>query len=248
MTHPYDRIGIQYRATRREDERIARFLWSALGDAQSVVNVGAGAGAYEPTDREVVAVEPSATMIAQRPPNSAPVIQAVAESIPLASKRFDTALAINTLHHWADLEAGLGELRRLAKRQVLMFLRHPAAGVPFWLTEKYFQALDPSARMDPIVRAISKVFPNVRRFPFHLPQDCHDGLFTAFWARPEAYLDPNIRANMSNFALQASPGLESGLERLEADLRSGAWDRAFGQLRTQQELNLGHLLLVASCE
>lgn len=241
----YDRIGRSYRATRKADPRIAALIEDALGDARSVVNVGAGTGAYEPMDREVLAVEPSETMIAQRPRGSAPVIQASAEQLPLADDSFDAALAVNTVQHWTDLRGGLRELRRIAHKRIVIFLRDAGRGTPFWLVEDYLPALDPSVRTSAIVETIEHELRPVRAVPVCLPRDCLDGVFCAYWARPEMYLDSEIRRNISNFALAAENDLSDGLARLEADLDSGAWDRRYGHLRSLPELDLGHRILIA---
>jgi SAM-dependent methyltransferase len=245
MSSLYDRIGGNYRATRRADPRIAALIRDALGDAHSVVNVGAGSGAYEPLDREVLAVEPSETMIVQRPRDSAPAIQASAEELPLSDDSFDAALAVNTAQHWTDLRAGLRELRRVARKRIVIFLRDSRSGVPFWLVEEYLPALDPSGRLAAIVETIERELRPIRVVPVRLPRDCADGLFSAYWGRPELYLDREIRQNISNFALAAEEDVEEGLARLEADLESGAWDRRYGHLRSLQELDLGHRLLIS---
>lgn len=245
MSGLYERIGGSYRATRRSDPRIATLIAGALGDARSVVNVGAGTGAYEPTDREVLAVEPAQTMIAQRPRGSAPVIQASAEELPLSDERFDAALAVNTVHHWSDLRAGLRELRRVVRKRVVIFLRDGSSGTPFWLVQDYLPALDQPRRMSAIVETIKHELRPLTALPVPLPQDCCDGLFSAFWGRPEMYLDSEIRRNISNFALAAEDDLGEGLARLEADVESGAWDRRYGHLRSLPNLDLGHRLLVA---
>jgi SAM-dependent methyltransferase len=245
LTAKYDSIGHTYAATRREDPRLVAILRDALGDARSVVNVGAGAGAYEPADRDVLAVEPSETMIAQRPPGSARVLQASAEDLPLDDGSFDAALAVNTVQHWTDLRAGLRELRRVARRRVVVFLRDPQRGTPFWLTKDYLPSLDPSGRFGAIVAAIHEELASVRDRPVCLSRDCADGLFTAYWARPEMYLDPEVRRNMSNFALAKDDDVVAGLAALKSDLESGAWDRSYGHLRTLSELDLGHRVFVA---
>jgi SAM-dependent methyltransferase len=245
MSRLYDRIGGSYGATRRPDPRIAALINDALGDARSVVNVGAGTGAYEPTDREVLAVEPSETMIAQRPRRSAPVIQASAEELPLPDNSFDAALAVNTVHHWTNLRSGLRELRRIARQRIVIFLRHPRSGAPFWLVEDYLPALDQSGRSSAIVETIEHELRPVTALAVRLPHDCLDGLFSAYWGRPEMYLDSEIRRNISNFALAAEGDLAGGLARLQADVESGAWDRRYGHLRFLPELDLGHRLLVA---
>lgn len=241
----YDRIGGTYRATRREDPRIAARIDAALGDARSVANIGAGAGAYEPSNREVLAVEPSIAMIEQRPPGAAPAIQASAERLPIPDAAFDAVLAVNTVQHWADVRAGLREARRVARKRVVIFLRDAQAGTPFWLTGDYLPRLDASRRMTPIIAAIRELLPSAEARPVALPRDCADGLFTAFWARPEVYLDSHARRNISNFALARDEDVTSGLARLSADLASGAWDRRHADLRSLPELDLGHRILVA---
>jgi SAM-dependent methyltransferase len=248
MSALYDRIGASYRATRGQDPRIAALIAGALGDARSVVNVGAGVGAYEPTDREVLAVEPSETMIAQRPPGAAPVIQAGAEKLPLQDGSFDAALAVNTVQHWTDLRAGLRELRRVARRRIVIFLRDARSGAPFWLTRDYLPSLDPSRKLAAIVEVIREELPSVEALPVRLPRDCADGVFTAYWGRPEMYVDAEIRRNISNFALAAGDELARGLASLRADLESGAWDRKYGHLRSLPELDLGHRVFVAELE
>ncbi len=243
MSSLYDRIGTSYHATRKPDPRIAALIAAALGDARSVVNVGAGAGSYEPVDREVLAVEPSETMIAQRPAESAPVIQASAERLPLDDDSFDAALAVNTVQHWSDLRAGLHELRRVARRRVVIFLRDGRLGVPFWLVEDYLPTVVRSQGV--AVEAIEGELGPLMAVPVPLPRDCRDGMFSAYWARPELYLDPDIRRNISNFAVAKAVDVREGIGRLAADLESGAWDRRYGHLRSLPELDYGHRLLIA---
>jgi SAM-dependent methyltransferase len=244
VTALYDRIGTHYASTRTPDVRIARLIREALGDAHSVLNVGAGAGSYEPSDLEVLAVEPSAAMIAQRPAGAAPVLQASAEKLPLPDKSYDAALAVNTVHHWRDLRAGLGELRRVARKRIVIFMRDGARGESFWLAD-YLPALDQSTRTSEIAETIERELRPVTVRPVLLPRDCSDGLFSAYWARPEMYLDSAVRRNISQFALTPEAEVGEGLARLEADLESGAWDRLHGHLRSLPELDLGHRLLVA---
>jgi SAM-dependent methyltransferase len=245
MSTLYDRIGSTYGATRGGDPRIADAIRAALADATSVVNVGAGTGAYEPRDRDVVAVEPSATMISQRPRGSPPVVQASAEELPLADKSFDAALAVNTLQHWTDLRAGLRELSRVARERVVIFLRDPQRGTPFWLVEDYLPTLDPASRMSSIIATIEQELQPLDAIPVPLPRDCVDGMFTAYWGRPEMYLDPETRQNISNFALAPEADIAAGIARLERALTTGAWDSRYRHLRSLQELDLGHRLLIA---
>ena len=215
MSTVYDRIGRSYAATRGSDPRIAARIDEALGDARSVINVGAGTGAYEPADREVLAVEPSATMIAQRSPAAAPAIQASAEALPLPDDSFDAALAVNTDHHWSDLRAGLREMRRVARTRVIIFLRNPQSGTPFWLVQDYVPALERSHRMAEIVATIEDELRPLAVVRVPLPRDCADGLFSAYWARPEMYLNCEVRLNISNFALAAEDDVAAGIARLQ---------------------------------
>ncbi len=246
MQPRYDQIGKTYRDTRKQDPRIARLIDIALGDARSVLNVGAGTGSYEPSDRELLAVEPSETMIRQRPDGAAPAIQASAEALPLQDKSFDAALAVNTIHHWQDVRAGLRELHRVIRNRVVIFLRYPQDGVALWLTEEYFPTLFSDRRMANIVSAIEDELGPIERVRIPLPAKCEDGLFSGYWARPEMYLNGEIRRNISNFALADEETVKQGLKALQADLESGAWDRKYGHLRTLPEIDIGHRLLVAN--
>jgi SAM-dependent methyltransferase len=239
----YDRIGTDYATTRGSEPRIARLIRNALGDARSLVNVGAGTGSYESDDLEVLAVEPSAAMIAQRPASAAPALQASAESLPLADDSYDAALAVNTVHHWRDLRAGLGEMARVARQRVVIFLRDGSRGEPFWL-EEYLPALDRSQEMARISQTIEDTYAAVVEIRVALPRDCADGLFSAFWARPEMYLEPTVRDNISHFALATDDATRAGLARLRADLNDGTWDARYGYLRSLPELDLGHRLFV----
>jgi SAM-dependent methyltransferase len=240
----YDRIGTSYAATRGPEPRIARRIREALGDARSVVNVGAGVGSYEPADLEVLAIEPSAAMIAQRPADAAPALQASAESLPLEDASYDAALAVNTVHHWRDLRLGLHELRRVARQRVVIFMRDGSRGQPFWL-EQYLPALDLSEEVARISQTIEDEYGQVSEIAVPLSRQCADGLFSAFWGRPEMYLDDLVRANISHFALAEDAVVADGLARLARDLRSGGWDARYGHLRSLPELDLGHRLLVA---
>ena len=245
MSTLYDQIGRSYQATRKPDPRIAALILEALGDARSVLNVGAGTGSYEPTDREVLAVEPSATMIAQRPPGAAPVIQASAEQLPLPDQSYDAALAVNTIHHWHDVPRALAELRRVVRRRIVVFMNERERGGDFWLVDRYFPQLQANASDLTEIRAIlERELGPLREIPLALPADCVDGLFTAYWARPEAYLDATVRANISWFAWLSEDEVAAGVDRLAADLASGEWDRRYGHLRKLPELHLGHRILV----
>jgi SAM-dependent methyltransferase len=212
------------------------------------VNVGAGAGSYEPRHGRVVAVEPSWAMIRQRPLGAGRAVQAYAEALPFGDRAFDAALAILTVHHWSDRERGLAELRRVARR-VVLFTWDPAAADRFWLTTEYFPgivALD-LPRFPPM-RELAARLGRVQVQPVPIPADCADGFLGAWWRRPEAYLDPATRRGISSFAQIPRAQLMRGLRELRADLRSGAWDRRHGHLRQAAELDLGYRLVVASSE
>jgi len=241
----YDVIGRTYSATRQTDPRIAARLWAALGDARSVVNVGAGTGNYEPPDRDVTAVEPSAVMIAQRPPGAAPAVQAAAERLPFADASFDAAMAVLTLHHWTDWRAGLAELRRVAREQVVVLSWDPTYRRALWLTSEYFDFLaDDDAEQFPTVEEQAAAI-DARAEVVPVPWDCHDGFYSAFWRRPEAYLQPAVRAGISVLAMRAEAELAEGLRRLREDLDSGEWARRHADLLELDELDLGYRLLIA---
>jgi SAM-dependent methyltransferase len=243
-TDLYDRIGTTYRATRREEPRIAALVHAALGDARTVLNVGAGTGSYEPGDRDVLAVEPSAVMRAQRPPGSAPVIAAAAEALPFADGSFDATMAVLSDHHWTDRLQGLRELRRVARRRAVVFQWDPAAAWDFWLVREYLPAfardLDPGS-----FTRVREALGATRVEPVPVPHDCADGFLMAYWRRPEAYLDPAVRANISVFALLDQAEVAAGLARLREDLASGDWHRRHADLLALDAADLGYTLLVA---
>ena len=246
----YDRIGTTYTSTRRPDPRIERAIHDALGDAQSVINVGAGAGGYEPADREVVAVEPSPVMIAQRPPGAAPVIRADAERLPFEDGSFDAAMAVLSDHHWKDRRRGLQELARVARRRVVLFNADPGQAAKLWMTTEYLPAFlevfDPGyGEAGFWERELRSILGDVRLQEVPIPHDCADGFYGAFWRRPHAYLDPVVRAGISVFA-QLDPGhVERGIAALAADLESGAWERRHRDLLALDELSLGYYVVVA---
>src|SRR5262245_7208045 len=188
----YDQIGRTYIATRHPDARIAAAIMGALGDVQTVVNVGAGAGAYEPTDHSIFAVEPSSHMIRQRAAGSAAVIQATAEALPFRDHSFDAALALLTLHHWTDWRRGLDEMKRVADRLVV-FTFEPGDVGSFWLTDAYFpEIVDLDRGRCPSVADLVRHLGNCQVHRIAIPHDCVDGFLAAYWRRPEAYLDPRV--------------------------------------------------------
>lgn len=241
----YERHGLAYATRRRADPRIAARIHAALGDARTVVNVGAGAGSYEPEDRWVLAVEPSATMRAQRPLNAAPAIAARAEALPLDAGAVDAALASVTVHHWQPPEAGLRELRRVARGPVVVFTFDLDA-VPAWQQEHLAEALAVDRPRFPRVEEIAAVLGGRTRIEtIPTPADCTDGFVEAFWSRPEALLDPDVRAAQSLWTL-LTPGAEERIvERLREMLADGSWDRRYGHLRHEAAVD-GSLRLVIS--
>jgi SAM-dependent methyltransferase len=246
-TQTYDRIGRGYATCRRPDPRIAARLHAALAGCRSVLNVGAGAGSYEPTDRVVVALEPSRTMIAQRAPGGAPVVCATAEQVPCATGAFDATLAILTLHHWRDRARGLRELRRVARRRVVLLTYDPPrAATAFWLVAHYLPAVHGlDAPRFPSCDELAAALGPIDVHPVPIPADCTDGFLGAYWRRPEAYLDPAVRRGISVFAQLPPAVVADGLGRLGADLASGAWDARFGHLRALDALDLGYRLVVS---
>jgi SAM-dependent methyltransferase len=246
----YDQIGRTYTATRREDPRLAAVIWAALGDARSVLNVGAGAGAYEPRDREVLALEPSEVMIAQRPHGAAPVLRASAEAIPLRDDSVDAAMAILSDHHWHDRRAGILEMRRVARRRVVLFNVDPAEFGRSWFITDYlpgFQELVAPAYRRPGVweRELRMLLGMVRIEPVPIPHDCVDGFFGAHWRRPEALLDKAVRDGISVFARVDPAEAEHSVAALRADLDSGAWHERHRDLIELEELDLGYRLVTA---
>jgi SAM-dependent methyltransferase len=242
----YDSIGTGYTHVRREDPRLAARIRAALGDARSVVNVGAGTGSYEPAELDVTAVEPSAVMRAQRPPAAAPVIDAAAEALPFPDDSFDAAMAVLSDHHWADHDRGVDELRRVARDRVVIFTWDPATALDSWLVRDYlpgFVRLSPTAYR---IQATLERLGGGYIAPVPIPHDCRDGFLHAYWRRPEAYLDERVRAGISVFALLERDEVEDGLRRLRADLDSGEWRRRNAELLELDELDLGYRLVVST--
>jgi SAM-dependent methyltransferase len=242
----YDTIGVGYALARRADPRVAAAIHRGLGDAETVVNIGAGTGNYEPADRSVVAVEPARTMIDQRRVGAGPAVQGVAEHLPFADGTFDAAMATLTLHHWRDVSAGLAEMRRVAARQVI-FLFDAVPVHTYWLVVDYFPQFSelPSEKRAPSVADVARHLDVREAVPVPVPADCTDGFGGAYWNRPEAHLDPAVMASMSWTAQMPPAELQQGLDALAADVESGAWDERHGHLRQLDELDLGYRLVIA---
>ena len=245
MRPTYDKIGIGYSATRLPDPRIADRITRALGDSASVVNVGAGAGSYEPRDRMVVAVEPSATMIRQRPVGRAHVVRGAAEDLPLVDGAVDAALAILTVHHWTDPARGFAEMSRVARSRVVVLTWDQDVWESFWLIREYLPCIrDIDQRQIGIAEIVSALGES-QILPVLIPHDCIDGFHGAFWRRPEAYLDPQVRSGISTYAAMSPDDRDEGLRRLAADIQNGSWRDRHRTLLDLDELDLGYRLIVA---
>jgi SAM-dependent methyltransferase len=242
----YDTIGATYAVTRRTEPRIAARVWAALGDARTVLNVGAGTGSYEPPGRDVIAVEPSAVMRAQRPAGAAPCVAATAERLPFEDQSFDAAMAFSTVHHWQDPIAGLREMRRVARRVVVFTFDASESGWPgrFWLTRDYLpefaDLLEGRPSLTEMARAIGASIE-----PVLVPWDCADGFFEAYWRRPEAYLDARVRSAVSVWARVGPDAEQRAVRGLRADLVSGRWAERNRDLIALDAAELGLRLLVA---
>ncbi len=248
MSERYETIGRSYAATRREDPRIARRIHEALGDARSVVNVGAGTGSYEPEDRYVIAVEPSDVMAEQRPPSRVPAIRASAGELPLRDRGVDAAMAVLTLHHWDDAqERGVRELRRVARDRVVILTYDASVSGRMWLMADYLPevaALD--ERIFPSPDALTGWLGGaveVQTLP--ISHDTSDWMLGSFWAHPERVLDERARANTSGFARMPNDVVQRVVSSLRRDLEDGSWDARHGELRTLDEHDVGLRLIVA---
>jgi SAM-dependent methyltransferase len=242
VSHLYDRIGVGYAAVRREDPSIAAAIHAALGDARTIVNVGAGTGSYEPRDRDVVAVEPSPVMLSQRPVGAAPAVQASAERLPFADGAFDAAMAILSDHHWPDRVAGLRELRRVASRRAVVFQCDLDAHMDFWLVRDYLTTFRVTTMS---IAELAGHLGAQRIEPVPIPHDCRDGFLSAYWRRPRAYLDQRVRDGISVFRLLPPEEVHDAIERLRADLESGEWARRNADILERDALDLGYRLVIA---
>ena len=241
----YDRIGGSYRATRRPDPRIASQVHAALSVMGTVLNVGAGTGAYEPA-QTIAAVEPSIVMIAQRPLGSAPCVQATAEALPLRDKCVDAAMAVLTVHHWSDVAAGIRQLRRVTRYRIVVLTWDQTLTRNFWLLREYLPA---AARISDALHVpidqLVELLGGAKVETVPVPYDCTDGFGAAYWRRPEAYLDPTVRAGISMLAYADEAALSGGLTRLAADPRSGEWRARHTGLLEQEQLDAGYRLLIS---
>jgi SAM-dependent methyltransferase len=242
MSVLYDTKGVDYSALRRPDARIAAAIHAHLGDAASVLNVGAGTGSYEPANLKVTAVEPSTAMIGQRPKGSAVVVQAAAEHLPFADKSFDAAMAILTVHHWSDVRKGLQEMRRVTRGNIVILTFDPLAS-NFWLLD-YLPALATLDRQQmPAMAEFAAALGPVRRIAVPIPHDCTDGILCAYWRRPAAYLDPKVRRSISSFWKIGD--VTKPLQRLADDLQSREWERKYSGFLGLDSCDFGYHLVVS---
>jgi SAM-dependent methyltransferase len=242
-SHPrvYDDIGAQYALYRRPDPRIARQIAAALGNASTLCNIGAGTGAYEPSDRKVVAVEPAAQMLAQR---TTPAIRAVAEALPFKDDAFDAAMSILSTHHWTGIDQGLSEMCRIARRRVLLVF-DASTCASFWLVRDYVPEIGRLERSTPTVDRIAAAVRATRIEIVPVPFDCSDGFLAAYWRRPERYLESGVRECISGLA-QLDPTLvHRSMAQLERDLASGAWHARHADLMTRDVMDWGYRLIIA---
>lgn len=240
MSSLYDTIGLNYANLRQPDPRIAQQIEAALGNAETVLNVGAGAGSYEPLDRQIMSVEPSAKMIEQRPASDATVIQGRAENLPFDDNSFDAAMAVLTIHHWSDKKKGVAEMRRVTRGNIV-FLTYDPSFRGFWLAE-YFPAL---VTLDegqmPTMADFESWLGPVSVSPVPIPHDCTDGFLAGYWRRPAAYLDERARSAMSSF--WALGDVSEGLAKLASDLKNGEWERRYSHLVELEALDCGYRLV-----
>jgi len=242
----YGRIGEGYAAVRQPDPRIEAAFWAALGDSKTVLNVGAGSGSYEPYDREVTAVEPSASMRAERPAFRAPAIDATSDALPFDDQSFDASMASITIHQWPNLEAGLREMRRVTRGPVVILTFSPEVPEPWWQPEYVPELFEVEARRMPALDRVAGALggeADIRIVP--VPADCIDGFGQAFFARPERTLEPRVRRAMSAWSFLADDVVDRYVRELSTDLDSGAWDARWGHFRTLPEFDVGLRLVVA---
>ncbi len=243
MTALYDNIGRTYSGRRQSDPRIAAAIENAMQGCGQILNVGAGAGSYEPNSRFVVAVEPSRTMIEQRAAGSAPVVQARAEALPFRDASFDAVVGILTVHHWEDQQQGFAECARVARSRVVFLTIDIDALARFWLFDYVPDLLRIDRHIFPSLERLEEALGPIELTEVPIPADCRDGFLGAYWKRPRAYLDPAVRASISTFSKIGD--VTQRLARLENDIESGKWQQRYSSLHSVNELDLGYRLVAA---
>ncbi len=244
MRTSYDTIGVNYSDLRKPDARIEMVISKALGTAKSVLNVGAGTGSCEPAGRSVTAIEPSIEMICQRSASAAPVIQGYAEDLPFDDNSFDASMAVLTVHHWADKQKGLKEMRRVTRGPVVILTFDPLHQA-FWLADYLPELVTLDEAQMPRMTDYGEWLGPVEITPVPIPHDCTDGFLGAYWRRPAAYLDPKIRNAISCF--WAMDNVSAALKKLAGDLDSGAWARRYSELLDLDEYDFGYRLVTTKC-
>ena len=243
----YESHGAGYALQRRADPRIAARLHEALGDAATVINVGAGAGSYEPEDRYVVAVEPSPAMRAQRPPSRVPAIDSAAERLPFDDDCFDAAMATITVHQWSDKSRGLRELQRVTRGPIAILTFDPDALERFWLAEYAPELISAEKKRYPEIAWLTSLLGgSCEVHSIAVASDCTDGFTEAYFSRPERLLEDNVRRAQSAWGFVEPAAEQRAVTRLREDLASGAWDQRYGELREQPEFDGSLRLIVAS--
>lgn len=243
MSVNYDKLAESYRSYRKPDPRIAERILFHIDDSRRILNVGAGIGSYEPEDREIVAVEPSHEMISQRKCSKAISIQGAAEYLPFKDNTFDISMAILTMHHWADLPSGLKEMVRVSTDKIILFT-WIGYGNEFWLENYIPEIVGVDYELFPTLEELDRILGGVSVETIEIPHDCSDGFMCAYWRRPEAYLDPNIRKAISTFS--RIPDVQNGLDRLQDEIDSGEWRKKHARLLEKESLDLGYRLVI--CE
>lgn len=238
----YDKIGLTYKSWRRPDPRIAERISGKFSEINTVLNIGAGTGSYEPAKNSVISLDPSAVMLRSRPPGSAPCVMGNAEALPFRTAAFDGVMAIMTIHHWPDWKTGLREALRVCRRRIVIVTWDPGHG-GFWLTKDYLKEIGASdSAKFPSMEELRDVLGDFSIEPILIPWDCTDGFLGAYWRRPEAYLDESKRKSISSLALSSNA---EGLVRLGRDLSNGVWENKYGRLRNKTELDIGYRLVLA---
>ncbi len=244
-TEIYDQIGTDYASLRKPDRRWTARIHQAIEGHRTLVNVGAGAGSYEPEFMSVVGVEPSRTMINQRAESAAPVVCGIAETLPFADGAFDVALAVLTVHHWTNPEAGQAEMRRVSRKQVVLTWDPEVSSQQLWLVRDYLPEIaereTPLATLATVLKHLGPA--TSENLP--VPDDCTDGFLGAYWKRPHAYLDSRVRGAISGFALLDHNLVSAAMDRLKQDLDNGSWRQRYSELSGLSEIDLGYRLVIA---
>lgn len=242
----YDKIGSGYRAPRRPDPRIEAMIAAQFEGTKSLINVGAGAGSYEPADKSVIALDASITMIKQRPAGAAPCVLGHAEALPFAENSFDAATAFLTYHHWSSVFDGLAELRRVARNRIVILTWDPDSADALWISRDYLpENIEFDRAIFPPLDQVAAALGTSTVSTVPVPHDCTDGFLGAYWRRPHIYLEPEAQRGISTFQRLPKAVIDRGMKALRADLDSGAWEAKYGELLGLDSIDLGYRLIVA---